>query len=343
LRHVNSDEPGIARARTRLGVRFLAPDGKVIDDTCQVDRIRALAIPPAWKSVWICADDRGHIQATGRDARGRKQYIYHRDFRAHRDADKFGHVIGFAEALPALRRRVRQDLGSRVLSREKVIAAVVDLLELTLIRVGNDEYARANGSFGLTTLRDRHVAINGSNLRFIFTGKSGKEWRVTVRDRRLARVVKACQDLPGQRLFQYVDEAGERRSVTSTDVNAYLREATGRDVTAKDFRTWAASVLAARRFHELGVDGPPPKVVLKALLAEVAARLGNTPTICRKSYIHPEILRQCERGASVLCGSTSRTMAGLSAEENKVLRFLKAAGRKTARTASPHRPAAYTQ
>ncbi len=340
LRHVDADEPGFTRARTGHGFRYIGARGKRIEAGPHLDRIRALGIPPAWSSVWICADAEGHIQATGRDARGRKQYVYHQAFRAARDADKFGHVIAFAEALPALRQRVRSDLRAGGLTREKVIATVVDLLERTLIRVGNDEYARTNNSFGLTTLRDRHVAIEGDSIGFIFKGKSGKEWRVSMRDRRLARVVKACQDIPGQRLFQYIDDSGERRSVTSTDVNAYLREVTGRDVSAKDFRTWAATVLAASLFKDAGLTEPPSKAGLKALVTSVAAQLGNTPTICRKSYIHPDILNACERGESVFAARSGGRKSGLGTEEHSVLRYLKTAAGAAA-SSRRSRPAAH--
>ena len=328
LRHVDADEPGFTRVRAGRSFRYLDFKQRRIEDSARLDRIRSLGIPPAWSSVWICSDAEGHIQATGRDARGRKQYVSHPSFRAARDTNKFDHVIAFADTLPALRERVRAHLGRAGLSREKVIATVVDLLERTLIRVGNDEYARTNNSFGLTTLRDRHVAIAGASIGFIFKGKSGKEWRVALKDRRLARVVKACQDLPGQRLFQYVDEGGERHSVTSTDVNAYLREATGRDVSAKDFRTWAATVLAARRFHESGASEPQSRAAIKTLVTSVAAQLGNTPTICRKSYIHPLILGACERGEAISGIGSRKPVAGLTAEEHAVLRYLKAAARK---------------
>ncbi len=255
-------------------------------------RIRSLAIPPAYKDVWICPDPNGHIQATGRDEKGRKQYRYHPRWREVRDGSKYEHMLEFAHALPALRRRIDADMAKPELCREKVLATVVHLLEATLIRVGNSDYARQNKSYGLTTLRDRHVKISGKELRFEFKGKSGKTWKLHVEDRRIARLVKACQDIPGQHLFQYFDEDGQRRPVTSSDVNAYLREATGRDITAKDFRTWAGTVLAAialKEFETLDSSARTKKNV-KAAIERVAARLGNTPTICRKCYVHPEVV-----------------------------------------------------
>ena len=255
-------------------------------------RLDALAVPPAYTEVWICADPLGHLQATGRDARGRKQYRYHPRFREVREGAKYEHMLAFAEALPAIRARVDADMRRRGLVREKVLAAVVHLLESTLIRVGSDDYARRNRSFGLSTLRGRHVAVEGSELRFRFTGKSGKSWDLALRDRRIARTVRSLQELPGQRLFQYLDADGARRDVTSTEVNAYLHEIAGRDVTAKDFRTFAGTVLAALALQEFeAVDGEAArKRNIRQAIERVAARLGNTPTICRKCYVHPEIL-----------------------------------------------------
>jgi DNA topoisomerase-1 len=244
LRYVTDDRPGIRRRRQGSGFSYLDPEGRPLRDRQERRRIESLAVPPAWTDVWICPLANGHLQATGRDARGRKQYRYHPDWRAVRDETKFGRMIAFGEALPALRARVASDLARTGLPREKVLAAVVRLLETTLIRVGNEEYARENRSFGLTTLRSRHVAIAGATLRFRFRGKSGKEHSVAISDRRLARVVRACRELPGHELFQYLDESGERQVVDSDDVNAYLRAATGEDFTAKDFRTWGGTVLA---------------------------------------------------------------------------------------------------
>ncbi|MCC2677056.1 MAG: topB, partial [Ramlibacter sp.] len=245
LSYVNDDEPGIRREAAGDGFTYRRDRGAVVRDEATLQRIRKLAIPPAWTDVWICPSAQGHLQATGRDARGRKQYRYHPRFREAREETKYEHMLEFARALPELRSKVADHMALRGLPREKVLATVVHLLEATLIRVGNDDYARENRSYGLTTLRDRHVAVEGGQLRFEFKGKSGKTWRLQVQNRRVAKVVRACQELPGQRLFQYRDEQGELREVTSSDVNAYLREITGRDITAKDFRTWAGTVMAA--------------------------------------------------------------------------------------------------
>ena len=292
LRYVDDSKPGLRRKRSGKGFRYLDAKGVAVRDADEIERLKSLAIPPAYTDVWICPHPNGHIQATGRDEKGRKQYRYHPRFREAREASKFHRIMSFAEALPGIRRRIDADMGLRGLPREKVLATVVHLLETTLIRVGNDDYARSNKSYGLTTLRTPHVKVAGSEMRFRFKGKSGKEWSVSVRDRRVARIVRACQDLPGQELFQYLDEAGERRDVTSADVNEYLRAITGEDFTAKDFRTWAGTVLAAlalREFEAFDSDARAKKN-LRAAIESVAARLGNTPTICRKCYIHPEIL-----------------------------------------------------
>lgn len=324
--------PGIRRRRAGRGFAYVDARGRSLRDAAVIRRIRALAIPPAWTDVWIAPDPTGHIQATGRDAKGRKQYRYHPEYRAARDAAKYEHLMAFAEALPSIRRRVSQDLARRGLPREKVLAAVVHLLENTLIRVGNAAYARDNRSYGLTTLRDRHVAVEGGEIRFSFKGKSGKTWRLKLKDRRIAKVVKACQDLPGQHLFQYLDETGERQAVTSDDVNRYLRETTGRDVTAKDFRTWAGTVLAAMTLDEYArVDGHVlSKKNVKAAIEQVAARLGNTPTICRKCYVHPEVTASYLEGA--LAMEVTREIEeelrdgldALSAEEVAVMGLLRA-------------------
>ncbi|GGH32645.1 DNA topoisomerase [Alsobacter metallidurans] len=291
LVYVSDEEPGFRRRRSGKGVSYLDLDGKAIRDPKTLERIRKLAVPPAYTDVWICPDPNGHIQATGRDDKGRKQYRYHPRWREVRDSDKFEHMLEFAKGLPALRERIDADMGKRGLPREKVLATVVQLLENTLIRVGNADYVKQNKSYGLTTLQDRHVKIDGQELRFAFKGKSGKTWKLKVKDRRIARLVKACQDIPGQHLFQYFDENGERQPVTSADVNAYLKEATGRDITAKDFRTWAGTVLAAMTLREFEtVDNQArTKKTIKAAVERVAIRLGNTPTICRKCYVHPEV------------------------------------------------------
>ncbi|MEA1831001.1 DNA topoisomerase IB [Methylobacterium durans] len=292
LRYVDDGMPGLTRRKSGKGFSYRDAKGQPVRDAKTLARIRSLAIPPAYTEVWICPRANGHIQATGRDAKGRKQYRYHPDFREARESSKFSHIMAFAGALPGIRARIDQDMRRTGLPREKVLATVVHLLESTLIRVGNDDYARANKSYGLTTLRDPHVRIEGSDLTFRFKGKSGKTWNLSVKDRRIARIVKACQDLPGQELFQYIDEAGERRDVTSADVNAYLREITGQDITAKDFRTWAGTVLAALALQEFETFDCQAKAKknVRTAIESVAARLGNTPTICRKCYIHPQIL-----------------------------------------------------
>ena len=271
LRYVSDDRPGIRRKRRGKGFTYVDPCGSTVRDPKALARIRSLAVPPAWTEVWICAQPTGHLQATGRDARGRKQYRYHPEWRAVRDETKFGRMTLFGEALPALRARAAEDLGRRGLPREKVLAAVVKLLETTLIRVGNREYARQNGSFGLTTLCDGNVDIQGSRLRFEFRGKSGKEHMVEIHDRRLARVVKRCRDLPGQTLFQYLDDDGLRQSITSGDVNAYLREITGQDFTAKDFRTWAAPSSPSRPSSR-----PAPAAPDRRLTAPSCRRSGRS-------------------------------------------------------------------
>jgi DNA topoisomerase I len=292
LRYVSDERPGIRRKNSGKGFIYLRPDRTRVSDPRVLGRIRSLAVPPAWTDVWICPFSDGHIQATGRDARGRKQYRYHPLFRELRESTKFEHVVAFAEALPLIRAKVREHMGLRGLPREKVLAAVVRLLETTLIRIGNDDYARENKSYGLTTLKNRHVRVNGSEVRFRFTGKGGKQWSLQVKDRRIAKVVKACQELPGQELLQYVDENGEFADVTSGDVNAYLKEITGRDITAKDFRTWAGTVLAALALLEVKEfdSAAQAKRNVRSAIERVAARLGNTATICRKCYVHPEVL-----------------------------------------------------
>ena len=325
LRYVSDEAPGIRRRRCGRGFAYLRPDGEPLSDRRVLARIRSLAIPPAWTEVWICPSADGHIQATGRDARARKQYRYHALFREARDGTKYERLIAFAHALPAIRSKVRQHMGLRGLPQEKVLATVVHLLEATLIRIGNSDYARNNNSYGLTTLRGRHVAIDGSDIRFRFIGKGGKQWLLKVRNRRVAKVIRACQELPGQELLQYLDETGEPQAVTSGHVNAYLREITGQDVTAKDFRTWAGTVEAALA---LDASGPADTTAqakrhLRAAMERVAARLGNTPTICRKSYVHPEVLTSYAAGTFVLHDTrTNGETAGLEPEEAMVLAFL---------------------
>ena len=291
LVYVSDEEPGIRRKKSGKGFTYLHPDGKKVDDRATLDRIKSLAIPPAYTDVWICPKANGHIQATGRDVKGRKQYRYHPAFREVRESTKYERLLEFAKSLPAIRKTIDDHMSRPGLPREKVLATVVHLLENTLIRVGNEDYAKQNKSYGLTTLRDPHVTVDGSELRFQFKGKSGKTWKLQVKDRRVARIVKACQDLPGQDLFQYLDENGERQSITSSDVNAYLKDITGRDITAKDFRTWAGTVLAALALSEFETFDSEAKAKknIRAAIEQVSARLGNTPTICRKCYVHPEV------------------------------------------------------
>ncbi|EHM01497.1 hypothetical protein HMPREF9946_02011, partial [Acetobacteraceae bacterium AT-5844] len=302
LRYVSDDAPGITRRRSGKGFSYRDAKGAPVRDKAVLARIRKLAIPPAWREVWICPRANGHIQATGRDARGRKQYRYHPDWRLARDATKYEHIMEFARTLPALRQRIAADMGLPGLGRQKVLATVVHLLDTTLIRIGNEDYAQANKSYGLTTLRNRHVAVHGGELRFNFKGKSGKEWNLRLRDRRVAKVVRACQELPGQELFQYIDEDGERQSVSSADVNDYLREVSGQDITAKDFRTWAGTVLAAMALSEFEKfdSATAAKKNVKAAIERTATRLGNTPAICRKCYVHPEVLGSYLQGELLL-------------------------------------------
>jgi DNA topoisomerase I len=332
LRYVSDNRAGIRRKKSGKGFTYVRPDGTKLCDTHVVRRIRSVAIPPAWTDVWICPFADGHFQATGRDAKGRKQYRYHPLFREVRESTKFEHVVAFANALPTIRAKVRQHMALRGLPREKVLATVVHLLETTLIRVGNDDYAKQNKSYGLTTLKNRHVAVEGSEVRFRFTGKSGKRWSLKVKDRRVAKIIKACQELPGQELLQYLDQDGKQQDVTSADVNAYLKEITGQDITAKDFRTWAGTVLAALALKELESfdTAAQAKTHLRAVLVRVAARLGNTPTICRKCYVHPEVLNSYLDGSLVLEikfeveSDLRNELAGLQPEEAAVLAMLRA-------------------
>ena len=292
LRYVSDAEPGIRRKRAGKGFRYVDAEGKAVRDGETLQRIRSLVIPPAWTNVWICASPRGHLQATGRDARGRKQSRYHPRWRAIRDETKYERMLLFGTALQGIRARVEEDLALPGLPRNKVLATIVRLMERTLIRVGNEEYARENHSYGLTTMRRKHVEVNGSRMTFRFRGKSGKQHTVGVEDRRLARIVRQTQELPGYELFEFLDESGEARKVDSADVNKYLREISGEDFTAKDFRTWAGSVLASmtlREFEEAGSATQAKKNVVDAI-QRVARRLGNTPAVCRKCYVHPAVL-----------------------------------------------------
>lgn len=329
LRYVSDNGPGIRRKRAGRGMVYLGLNGRLIRNRGELRRIRALAIPPAWQGVWICPSPDGHIQATGRDARRRKQYRYHTRWREVRDETKYDRVLAFARALPAIRARVQRDLAQPGLPRQKILATVVRLLETTLIRVGNEEYARQNESFGLTTMRDRHVEVTGATVKFRFRGKSGKPHDVALTDRRLAAIVKRSQDLPGYELFQYVDEAGEHRTIDAVDVNAYLRDVCGQEFTAKDFRTWAGTVLAARAFRGLAAlhPGTPTRRDVVRAVESVAKRLGNTAAVCRKCYIHPAVID------AYLDGSLLKTLAGrvrtelkrrLPAAEAAVLALLQA-------------------
>ena len=291
LRYTTDTKPGIRRVKAGKTFRYYSAEGRRVTSAEDLARIRSLVIPPAWEEVWICPDPKGHLQATGRDARGRKQYRYHPKWRQVRDETKFDRMIGFAQALPRIRRHTSRDMRRTGVPREKVLATVVQLLEKTLIRVGNDEYAKQNRSFGLTTLRDGHVDVRAGRVRFSFRGKSGVEHEVDLEDRRLARIIKACRDLPGYDLFQYVGENGERCTVGSADVNAYLKEITGEEYTSKDFRTWAGTVLAAQMLREIGASRTQTESKRKIVSAveSVAKKLGNTKAVCRKCYIHPAI------------------------------------------------------
>ncbi|HUF25746.1 MAG TPA: hypothetical protein VMM18_02095 [Gemmatimonadaceae bacterium] len=298
LQYVTDATPGIRRQRSGRGFSYRYADGSLVRDRAELARFRKLAIPPRWTDVWICALPTGHLQVTARDARGRKQYRYHPQYRDMRDETKFERMIAFSEVLPLIRERVERDIALPKLSRDKVLATVVWLLEKTLIRVGRDEYARANGSFGLTTLRRRHVAISGARLRFEFRGKSGVAHSVAVTDRRIARIVQRCQDTRGQELFQFHDEDGRRQAVDAADINEYLRRITGRQVTAKDFRTWAGTMLAAAALRDLGpfATGKEAKANILRAITQVAKRLGNTRTVCRKYYVHPALLEAYMEG-----------------------------------------------
>jgi DNA topoisomerase I len=340
LRYASDSRPGFSRRRAGRGFTFRDVDGATIRDPEVLDRIRSIAIPPAWTDVWICPWPNGHLQATGRDARGRKQYRYHARWRARRGSENFGRMVDFARALPRIRRRCDRDLARRGMTRDKILAAVVRLLELTLIRVGNDEYARLNRSFGLTTMRDRHARVTGTSVRFRFRGKGGALHEVGLRDRRLAAIVRRCQDLPGQELFAYVDEDGEVRDVSSDDVNDYLRAASGGDFTAKDFRTWAGTLLAYRALRALQPEthGPAARRNVVEAMRTTAVKLGNTPAVARGSYVHPTVLE------AYLEGSLGRALVDAAeqqavpprgsdrAEEQAVLRLLQERAKGTARS-----------
>ena len=328
LRYVSDTMPGIRRKRAGKGFTYAGPDGKIIRNPEQVARIRSLAVPPAYTDVWICPLPNGHIQATGRDARGRKQYRYHARWREARDETKFGRMLTLSEFLPRIREQLERDLSLPNLPRRKVLAAVVSLLESTCIRVGNEEYARSNRSFGLTTLQGRHVEISGSKLRFEFRGKSGKTHQVSVNDRRLARIVQRCQALPGEDLFQYVDGDGARQAIGSEDVNDYIREISGEEFTAKDFRTWAGTILAVGALTEIGPwtsQSQGKSNVLKAI-DRVAEQLNNTRAVCRKYYVHPAVFESYLAGTlleGLQNGTDKAAWSELEPEEASVVRLLR--------------------
>jgi DNA topoisomerase-1 len=307
------------------GFTYINAHGRRIIDPEDLERIKALAIPPAWTDVWICPFPNGHIQATGRDEKGRKQYRYHERWGEQRNLTKFSRMVAFGEALPAIRAKVQHDLSLPGLPREKVLATVVRLLEATLIRVGNPEYVRMNQSFGLTTLRDRHVEIVGSKLRFQFHGKSGKDHVIDLQDKRLARIVKRCRDLPGYELFQYLDDDGNRQDIESADVNEYLRKITGEEFTAKDFRTWAGTLLALNTFQQLDPTDKPTKKHVVAMIKEVAEQLGNTPAVCRSYYVHPVVIEAYLHGElhTLLHECTVKKIKGLRPDECVVIALLR--------------------
>lgn len=328
LRYVTDQMPGITREARGKSFEFRYPIGETVRDEEVLGRLKSLAIPPAWTEVWICPDPCGHLQATGRDARGRKQHRYHPQWRQVRDENKFSRMMAFGRALPGIRRHLDSDLRLKGLPRRKVVAAVVRLLEVSLIRVGNDEYARHNDSFGLTTMQSRHAQVRRGAIRFHFRGKSGKVHDLDIRDHRLARIVRHCQDLPGQELFAYYDEDCNLQDVKSSDVNDYLREVTGRDFTAKDFRTWAGTVLAAVALREfLRREPKAQKKNLVRAIESVAEKLGNTPSICRKCYVHPEVINAYLDGSLVnhLKKRAARELRNgqLPPEEAAVLRLLR--------------------
>jgi DNA topoisomerase-1 len=328
LRYVDDRMPGIRRKRSGKSFGYYASDGTRIKDEAELARIRKLAVPPAYEQVWICPIPNGHVQATARDARGRKQYRYHPRWREVRDATKYHRAVEFAAALPAIRKRVESDLALPGLPREKVLAVIVRLLDLTAIRVGNEEYARQNKSFGLTTMRGRHVRVQGDSLRFSFRGKSGVRHAVALDDARVARTVRRCLDLPGEELFEYVDEAGDAVPVRSEDVNAYLRDIAGDDFTAKDFRTWHATIVCAQELaaRDASATQAERRSIANEALSAVAAKLGNTAAICRRCYVHPSVLNALADAGEVKLPK-ARRIGGLSALEARVLRFLSTAAR----------------
>lgn len=332
LNYANPDAPGLSRVRRGGGFVYRTAKGRPVRDARTLERIRGLVLPPAWADVWISPDPRGHLQATGRDARGRKQYRYHPQWTAVRDANKYDRMLAFAEVLPEIRRRAKRDLINRASSRPRVLATVVTLLERTHIRVGNEEYARTNQSHGLTTLLDRHVKIRGKSVRFAFRGKSGVSQTVDLEDAMLAKAVRECQDLPGQTLFQYRDDDRKVKNVSSTDVNDYLREITGGDFTAKDFRTWGGTLSAAKELD--GVDLPDSETAGKRAIVEaidrVAESLGNTRAVCRKCYVHPAVLAAFQAGLTIGRVNRKRSSKGLREAEAKLVSLLQRMDQKKA-------------
>src|SRR5438309_5347222 len=340
LRHSSDSEPGIARRRMGRHWAYFAPDGSRITDREEIDRLNAVGLPPAYTDAWFCADPDGHLQATGVDARGRKQYRYHPDFREKRDSAKYEGLLEFGKALPRLRRRVEQDLKRRNLTRETVLAAVVRLLDTEHIRIGNEQYAKENKSFGATTLRTRHLRRKGNKLMMRFAGKHGIVHEVSVTDTHLKRICKRCQDLPGQMLFQYVNGDGEPKPITSGDVNDYIKQATGGDFTAKHFRTWSASVIA---FEQMLKKAEDSRITVKTVVEPVAEALGNTPAISRKSYVHPALLEAVKDDARDPLNDMERPRARkrLSTSEVGLLEFLSRGGKRARRRkAKPEEQAA---
>jgi DNA topoisomerase-1 len=330
LRYVTDAKPGIRRQRRGSGFRYFHPDGSAVHDEATLRRVRSLVIPPAWRGVWICPTANGHLQATGRDARGRKQSRYHPRWREVRDETKYERMMLFATALPKIRERVQRDLALPGLPRDKILAAIVRLLETTFIRVGNVEYARANHSYGLTTLRNKHVTVKSSTVTFNFQGKSGVEHTIDLEDRKLAHIVQRCRELPGYELFQYLDRDGNRHSIDAADVNDYLREITQQEFTAKDFRTWAGTVLACSMLREFEPfdSGTQAKKNIVAAIKSVAERLGNTPTVCRKCYVHPTVLESYLGGSMLrafereVTREVDKQLHALRREELEVLHLL---------------------
>ncbi len=332
LRYVTDARPGIRRVRSGKGFRYVSPEGKAVRDKATLLRIRSLVIPPAWTDVWISTVSNGHLQATGRDARKRKQSRYHPRWRTVRDETKYERMLLFAQALPHIRTKVRHDLDLAGMPREKVLATVVRLMENTLIRVGNEEYAQSNKTYGLTTMRNKHVTVRGETVKFSFKGKSGVHHTVDVHDRRIARIVKRCEEIPGYELFQYLDEEGQAHSIDSSDINEYLQQVTGEHFTAKDFRTWAGSVLACTALNGLGPfeSTTQAKKNVVAAVAEVAKKLGNTPSVCRKCYVHPIVLEAYLDGKTVKAArkrvnrEIAQHMSALHREEQALLRLISA-------------------